>query len=126
MDFDPPGPGPRDTAPEDPGFEPPGTVAEVPVDVDSPYQSQSEDSDRYDDYIEDFPNAGEPTGKTKRTPFEKIRKTQRKLEEEVWGPFKNEEEWDLARWLITSNVSQTKMDEFLKLPIVCGITVDED
>ncbi|KAG0695674.1 Zn-finger domain-containing protein [Suillus ampliporus] len=35
----------------------------------------------------------------------------------VWGPFDDEEEWDLARWLI-QNVGQNKTDEFLKLPII--------
>lgn len=77
-----------------------------------------------DDYIEDFPgSAGEPTGKTKKTSFEKIRKMQRKAEEEAWGPFRTEEEWDLARWLMTSSVSQTKLDEFLKLPLVHTVSM---
>ena len=97
--------------------------------VDSSSDSHSEpevDSDNQDDYIEDFPwSVGEPTGKTKRTAFEKIRATQENDQEEAWGPFKDEEEWDLARWLMTSTCSQTKMDEFLMLPIVCTIYLDE-
>ena len=32
------------------------------------------------------------------------------------GPFEDEEEWQLAEWLI-QNVSQRQMDNFLKLPI---------
>jgi hypothetical protein len=101
MDFDPPiSPVLRDATPEDgPDSEPPVqkrskvTVEEIP-DVDSPWQSQAEDDVR-DNYIEDFPwSAGEPIGKTKRTPFEKIWRSQRKAEEDAWGPFQNEEEWD--------------------------------
>ena len=34
-----------------------------------------------------------------------------------WAPFSNEEEWQLARWLM-KNVGQSKTDEFLRLPIV--------
>jgi hypothetical protein len=32
----------------------------------------------------------------KRTPFKKIQRSQKKAEEDAWGPFQNEEEWDLA------------------------------
>ncbi|KAJ7186196.1 hypothetical protein C8R46DRAFT_983014 [Mycena filopes] len=34
-----------------------------------------------------------------------------------FGPFRDEEEWDLARWLM-KNVNQTGTDEYLRLPIV--------
>ncbi|KAG1721072.1 hypothetical protein EDD22DRAFT_741217, partial [Suillus occidentalis] len=34
-----------------------------------------------------------------------------------WAPFADKEEWALVKWLI-SWVSQTAIDEFLKLPIV--------
>ncbi|KDQ60021.1 hypothetical protein JAAARDRAFT_191454 [Jaapia argillacea MUCL 33604] len=33
-----------------------------------------------------------------------------------WNPFLDEEEWELGRWLV-QNVAQSKMNEFLKLPI---------
>jgi hypothetical protein len=131
-DFNPPiSPVPRDATPEDrPESESPVrkrskvTVEEIP-DVDSPSQSQAEDDVR-DGYIEDFPwSAGEPTGKMKRTMFEEIQRSQKKAGEDAWGPFQNEEEWDLAQWLMTSSVSQTKLNEFLKLPIVRTIKIDE-
>lgn len=35
-----------------------------------------------------------------------------------WSPFKDEEEWVLAEWLI-KNVGQKQTNAFLKLPIVC-------
>jgi hypothetical protein len=135
MDFDPPiSPVPRDATSEDgSGSESSArkrnkvTVEEV-LDVDSLWQSRSGDDDPEDDYIEDFPcqwSAGEPTGGTQRTPFENIWRSQKEAGEEAWGPFENEEEWDLARWLMTSSVSQTKLDEFLKLPIVRTINANE-
>lgn len=34
-----------------------------------------------------------------------------------WGPFEDEDEWQMAEWLI-KNVGQTQTDKFLKLPIV--------
>ena len=34
-----------------------------------------------------------------------------------WAPFKDEEKWKLAQWLIT-NVGQNATDKYLKLPIV--------
>ena len=40
---------------------------------------------------------------------------------ELWSPFSNEEEWELAKWLTTSGVSQARIDEFLKLSIVSAI-----
>jgi hypothetical protein len=36
---------------------------------------------------------------------------------EVWGPFQDEDEWELAKWLI-KNVGHNQADAFLKLPIV--------
>lgn len=38
---------------------------------------------------------------------------------EPWAPFASVEEWELAKWLMTSEVSQSKISEFLKLPMVC-------
>ena len=38
-------------------------------------------------------------------------------EVDEWAPFKDEEEWELFRWLI-KHVGQNRIDEFLKLSIV--------
>lgn len=35
-----------------------------------------------------------------------------------WGGFADEDEWELARWLLKSRASQRDIDEFAKLPIV--------
>ncbi|KAG1843935.1 Zn-finger domain-containing protein [Suillus subalutaceus] len=65
-------------------------------------------------WVEEYPDemlAGAPCG-----PAEDI-DNQEANGESVWGPFNDEEEWELARWLI-QNVGQNQTDEFLKLPIV--------
>jgi hypothetical protein len=36
---------------------------------------------------------------------------------DVWAPFGDQDEWELARWL-AQNVGQKQTDDFLKLPIV--------
>lgn len=52
------------------------------------------------------------------TYFEEL-KTQRESQGfSKWAPFKDEEEWELAQWLIRSGLSQTAIDEFLKLAVV--------
>jgi hypothetical protein len=69
-------------------------------------------------FIEDFPRpAGLPhsADKTRRSNFEHHLDEQKKAGDAPWAPFESEDEWELARWLITSGVSQTKMDSFLKL-----------
>lgn len=50
-----------------------------------------------------------------QTQFEKLREEQKKAGRAPWEPFESEEEWELARWLMTSGISQMKTDEFLKL-----------
>jgi hypothetical protein len=49
--------------------------------------------------------------------FEKIKQAEMAEGEHRWGPFADEEEWELAEWLI-HNVGQKQTDTFLKLPIV--------
>lgn len=62
--------------------------------------------------------AGEALDK-QETMFHKMQEDQ-KLdgdEENPWAPFDNQDEWELARWLM-KNVGQKKTNEFLQLPIV--------
>lgn len=69
-------------------------------------------------FIETYPaeaKAGAAWG-TGTPKFEAIRKEQEDVGKD-WGPFKDEDEWRLAEWLI-KNVGQTQTDKFLKLPIV--------
>jgi hypothetical protein len=72
------------------------------------------DADAGFDFIEDFPGEAGTPGKVEKTVFEKIRLTQ----ETPWYPFTGHTEWELARWLMTSGVSQNNRESFLKLPIV--------
>lgn len=75
-------------------------------------------------YHEPFPpakSAGRWT-KTGRTTFDMIRAQLIRDEDvlrggEVWGPFANEEEWQLAKWLIKS-VGHNQAEEFLQLALV--------
>ena len=41
-----------------------------------------------------------------------------------WSPFKNEDEWELAQWLL-KNVGQSAIDEYLKLPSVSSSHFNE-
>lgn len=52
-----------------------------------------------------------------KTAFEHIRDDQILTGCEVLGPFADEEEWELAKWLI-KNVGHNQTEAFLKLPIV--------
>jgi hypothetical protein len=70
-------------------------------------------------YIENFPDeylAGATWGRCKPL-FECLNEEQKRTGGNRWAPFEDEEEWQLAEWLIR-NVGQKQTDDFLKLPIV--------
>ncbi|KAL6305612.1 hypothetical protein BKA93DRAFT_844890 [Sparassis latifolia] len=52
-----------------------------------------------------------------KTQFEQIRDDQILKGDEIYGPFKGEDEWELVKWLI-KNVGHTQAEKFLKLPII--------
>ncbi|KAJ7105367.1 hypothetical protein C8R44DRAFT_943376 [Mycena epipterygia] len=84
-----------------------------------PTAAASADKDEEDGYEELFPEArkaGATYGPSKTT-FERIRDDQILTGCEVLGPFADEEEWELAKWLI-KNVGHNQTEAFLKLPIV--------
>lgn len=100
----------------------PAFPAELPTPVDVPRQASVEEvpdeGEPESHYVEEFPieqKAGAAWGRG-RPKFEEIRE---KLEADAtpWGPFEDQEEWELAEWLM-KNVGQTQADHFLKLPIV--------
>ncbi|KII84510.1 hypothetical protein PLICRDRAFT_117586 [Plicaturopsis crispa FD-325 SS-3] len=79
--------------------------------------------------VEEVEDEDGPTHRVRRTPrsaatvlgmgktvFEEILDAQAEADEHPCAPFANEDEWDLARWLM-KNVNQRATDEFLKLPI---------
>jgi hypothetical protein len=100
------GPSDADAGPEVPrpaGKRPRATIEEVP--------------DEDECFTQDFPaafQAGAVFEKCK-TEFEKLQAEQKTGGQAPWYPFESEEEWDLAQWLMTSGLSQSKTDDFLKL-----------
>ncbi|KAH7903301.1 hypothetical protein BJ138DRAFT_1120524, partial [Hygrophoropsis aurantiaca] len=69
-------------------------------------------------WVEPFPCEKKP-GASKgmgRTSFQKIRDDQILRGHEILGPFKDDGEWELAKWLI-KNVGHNQTEAFLKLPI---------
>jgi hypothetical protein len=68
-------------------------------------------------WIEDFPGNAGKWGDQAQSYFEKLRAEQQRQGLSPWTPFQDEEEWELAQWLML-NVGQNATDKFLKLPIV--------
>ncbi|KAK6977749.1 hypothetical protein R3P38DRAFT_2747985, partial [Favolaschia claudopus] len=52
------------------------------------------------------------------TEYKSLRREQEKENLPPSAPFETREEWELAQWLMTSGISQGKMDELLKLKAV--------
>lgn len=82
-------------------------------------EDADEDEDAHEDdiLIQEFPTRPQIYGH-KRTRWERMRDARVAGVQGRWGGFANEEEWELARWLIKSGVSQTELDKYLKLGIV--------
>ncbi|KAF8804478.1 hypothetical protein BYT27DRAFT_7258947 [Phlegmacium glaucopus] len=85
-----------------------GEIEDV-EDVDDP-QNRSRYRVRYPGQVAKILGKG-------KTKFELWQEEQRLNSENAWSPFNNQEEWDLAQWLI-KNVGQKSIDEYLKLPII--------
>lgn len=64
-------------------------------------------------WAQEYDGASEELGEGK-TLFKEIRETQEAMCEPPMAPFLDEEEWELARWLV-KNVTKTATDEFLKM-----------
>jgi len=69
-------------------------------------------------WIEDFPGPAGSILAPCTSTFHNQRERQKEAGHAPWHPFERKEEWELAKWLMTSGVSQTKMNEFLKLDVV--------
>ncbi len=73
-----------------------------------------------DTYIEAYPSpAGTTRGRGEST-FTGQNRVHAEEGQSPWAPFESSEEWELARWLMTSGVSQNKLNDFLKLNTVSG------
>jgi hypothetical protein len=99
---------PQSPAPAPPGPEmPPAQPESLRATVDDAY------------YIEEFPadlGAGAIWGEEVPV-FEKLWQEQKAEGSSRWGPFENQNEWELAEWLI-KNIGQKQTDAFLNLNIV--------
>ncbi|KAJ7121947.1 hypothetical protein C8R43DRAFT_1148665, partial [Mycena crocata] len=82
-----------------------------------PHATVEEVADDDDDWVQPFPEeqAAGATYAECRTQFERMRDEQKQGNLEPWHPFESEEEWELAHWMMTSGISQTKTESFLKL-----------
>lgn len=75
-------------------------------------------------YIESCPEEMEAgrTYRWKGTVFEEDFQSQRQQGDPPWFPFADEEEWELADWLMTSEISHGDIDKHLKLKIVSNLS----
>ncbi|KAI0690630.1 hypothetical protein BC835DRAFT_1280656 [Cytidiella melzeri] len=96
----------------DPDAQPPAPISHVSTDETVLHDS----APRYAQPSPPHLAAGASFG-TGRTGFEKIRDKQIWRGEKVWGSFDSEEDWELAKWLVT-NVGHAQAESFLKLGIV--------
>jgi len=74
--------------------------------------------------IDEFePPAGEPRPKPPGTSnsFERFRASQQASGNEPWAPFSSVEDWDYARWIMNSGLSQREIDNMLRLDLVSEI-----
>jgi hypothetical protein len=75
------------------------TIEEV-EDVDAPGRSTDEEGGsevgEEFEFIEDFPKEAGTPGRRKKTPFEKLQKSQSEGNKEPFTPFADNEEWELA------------------------------
>jgi hypothetical protein len=83
--------------------------------INEPQQNQVPSGHWFEEYPSER-KAGAAWGKDQPL-FECIQKEQQENSTSKWGPFKDQDKWELAEWL-SKNVGQKQMDAFLKLNIV--------
>lgn len=69
-------------------------------------------------WIEDYPGDAGRTEGAAETAFELHDKARKAAGAALWAPFEDEQEWQLAHWLVTSGLTQNNIEKFLKLDIV--------
>jgi hypothetical protein len=115
VDLPSPTPGPPETQPAQP--QPFGvTVDDSDAEDDSERLGKAK---RLPYYIQEFPpNLGAGAVWGEEVPFfEKLRQEQVQNGSSRWGPFDDQDEWELAQWLIT-NIGHNQINAFLDLNIV--------
>ena len=76
---------------------------------------------KMDNVFNEFePPAGVPQPKPPNTlnDFESLREGQQASGNEPWAPFSSVEDWDYARWIMNSGLSQRRIDSMLSLDLV--------
>ncbi|KIK13685.1 hypothetical protein PISMIDRAFT_118419, partial [Pisolithus microcarpus 441] len=68
-------------------------------------------------FVEQYTEVAAQILGSRPTVFEDMEKAENTSGGSQWAPFHNEEEWELARFLM-KNVGQMKIDDFLKLSLV--------
>ncbi|KAH9922147.1 hypothetical protein B0H21DRAFT_841842 [Amylocystis lapponica] len=68
-------------------------------------------------WVTDFPSPAGTALREGETAFAKLQREKEEAGGNLWLPFASKDEWELARWLTTAGVSQSAIDDFLKLPI---------
>jgi hypothetical protein len=97
------------------------TIEEVPDEDDTRTSPAAAESEVWVEDYDEEKQAGATMGACK-TSFEFHREQQKEAGVEPWSPFESEDEWELARWLMSAGVSQKKMDTLLKLKMVIRIS----
>jgi hypothetical protein len=90
------------------------TIEEV-LDKDDPAAPSSTKEPSY--FTESFEGAGQTFGRGV-TEFERFKAAQDQHNLPPWAPYRDQEEWELAQWLVKNRVSQKGIDTYLKLKIV--------
>ncbi|KAH7904195.1 Zn-finger domain-containing protein [Hygrophoropsis aurantiaca] len=67
-------------------------------------------------FYEKYPRATASVLREGKTSFEAYNTYQHNSQQHIFGPFDDEDEWTLGKWMM-ENLGQTRIDEFLKLPI---------
>lgn len=95
------------------GGEPTTKRARVEIEEDVPFKMNTV----FDEFS---PPAGEPVAKPANTSnnFERLREGQQSSGNQPWAPFSSIEDWDYARWIMNSDLSQKQIDAMLALDLV--------
>jgi hypothetical protein len=104
---------------EEINLPPPPPHEEPPPAAQGSFEAPNEGVNDGGRFIEHFPEeykAGATWGQCKPL-FESLDEERKRAGASRWAPFEDEDEWQLAEWLIR-NVGQKQTDAFLKLPIV--------
>ncbi|KAI0760729.1 hypothetical protein C8Q74DRAFT_1319609 [Fomes fomentarius] len=76
----------------------------------------------HEPWVEDFLQPAGTTFGRGETYFDRIHREKQLAGQDTWMPFESEDEWELAKWLMTSGLTQKDIDHYLKLKITCECT----